>query len=157
MTALIRRMPGGRCEIGSGGALLDDGHVLQGPLQGGLDARPRRGHHLVCGGLNAAAVAGGLALGRVVSSLQCCNCMRFPPPTGDGTDPAGASSPVAGRVVRDLIRRRAAGRWPCPQERLQSGPMRSCAVAITWCAGRRFGGLALDRVIEGAFAAVLQL
>ena len=102
-----------------------------------------------CVGLSAAAGAGGLALGRVVSSLQCCNCMRFPPPTGDGADPAGASWPVAGRVVRDLIRRRAAGRWSCPQERLQGGPMRSCAVAITWCAGRRFGGLALDRVIEG--------
>jgi hypothetical protein len=45
------------------GALLDDGHVPQGPLQGGLYARPRRGYHLVCGGLSAAAVAGGLALG----------------------------------------------------------------------------------------------
>jgi hypothetical protein len=31
------------------GALLDDGHVPQGPLQGGLYARPRRGYHLVCG------------------------------------------------------------------------------------------------------------
>jgi hypothetical protein len=29
------------------GGLLDYGHVLRGPLQGGLDARPRRGHHLV--------------------------------------------------------------------------------------------------------------
>ncbi|GJB26737.1 hypothetical protein KAM448_45060 [Aeromonas caviae] len=39
----------GRCEIGSGGALLDDGHVPQGPLQGGIDAGPRRGVHLVWG------------------------------------------------------------------------------------------------------------
>ncbi len=54
VTAPIRRVPAGqwpagRCEIGSGGALLDDGHVPQGPLQGGLDAQPRRGDHLVCG------------------------------------------------------------------------------------------------------------
>ncbi|WP_223955155.1 hypothetical protein, partial [Aeromonas caviae] len=42
VTAPIRRVPAGlwlagRCEIGSGGALLDDGHVPQGPLQGGID------------------------------------------------------------------------------------------------------------------------
>jgi hypothetical protein len=39
--------------------------------------------------------------------------------------------------------------------------MRGRAVAITWCVGLSAaalaGGLALDRVIEGEFAAVLQL
>ena len=110
-----------------------------------------------CVGLNAAAGAGGLALGRVVSSLQCCNCMRFPPPTGDGANPAGASWPVAGRVVRDLIRGALLGGGHVPSSGCRAVSMRGRAVAITWCAGRRFGGLALDRVIEGAFAAVLQL
>ena len=67
VTAPIRRVPAGqwpagRCEIGSGGALLDDGHVPQVPLQGGLDAG-RAVAITWCVGRGAAAVAGGLALG----------------------------------------------------------------------------------------------
>ena len=130
MTAPSRLVPAGRCEIGSGGTLLDDGHVLQGPLLGGLDARPR--------------LPARLPWGRViegVSSLQCCNSLRVPPPTGDGTEPAGA-----GRAVRDRIRERAAGRWPCPPGAAAGWPR--CA-AITWSGGLSAaavaGGLALKR------------
>ncbi|WP_223956790.1 hypothetical protein, partial [Aeromonas caviae] len=85
VTAPIWRVPAGlwlagRCEIGSGGALLNDGHV---PRRCGRVTlmRGRAVAITLCVGLSAAAVAGALAQGtgdRGVSSLQCCNSSRAP-------------------------------------------------------------------------------
>ncbi|GJB26742.1 hypothetical protein KAM365_44920 [Aeromonas caviae] len=65
-----------------------------------------------CVGRGAAAVAGGLVLGAGDRGGELAAVLQPPegppPPTGDGTDLAGAGRPVAGRAVRDRIRRRTA-------------------------------------------------
>ncbi len=111
-----------------------------------------------CVGRGAAAVAGGLALGPGERGSELAAVLQPPegppPPTGDGPDLAGACRPVAGRAVRDRIRRRAAGRWPCPPgpaagwPRCAAAPWRSPGV---WIGGRRrlLAAWSWGPVIEG--------
>ncbi|WP_223931290.1 hypothetical protein [Aeromonas caviae] len=83
-----------------------------------------------------------------MNSLQSCNRPRGP--HQPVTAPIRRVS--AGRAVRDLIRGALLGDGHVPQGPLQGGAsMCGCAVAITWCVGRRRLSAAWPwgRVIEG--------